>query len=144
VIICNVQVSKEEEQMKVKATNVSGAQNITANKVYAVVEEKPGSYVIKNDANRNGSYQKYRFEVVSEVVAAVAPASFKSGQKFEDHDGEVFMIVTEAKFAALVSMKDGTIINGFHPVHDVNHISLDEMKVIDNEWADEPLTVIEG
>lgn len=128
-----------EEEMKVKAINTTGAGNLTRNKVYDVIENGTTAYTIKNDLNRNGNYLKERFEIVPEPVA---PATFKVGQQFKDEDGDRYILVHRNNLVALATMSGGDICNGFHPVANINSITVAEMCDIDEEWGDNPLTVV--
>lgn len=124
--------------MKVKVSNIEGAKNITANKVYEVMEETAESYVITNDLNRRGVYKKYRFAVVTEEVVVI---TYKVGDKFEDNERN-YMLIRDGNFVNLVSLKDGQCIGDWSLVGDFDRITEGEMAEIEEDWEDCPMTKI--
>lgn len=109
--------------MKVKAVAVEGAQNITVNRIYTVIEEKETAYVITNDIGRTGTYKKHRFEVVPEVRMV------KVGQMY-NHDGDDYIVastkINGSSFAGLISIKTGESLVPFVSVADINNINATE------------------
>ena len=124
--------------MKVKVLNADGVK-LAVGKVYDVVNQKDnGNFLLIDEEGVTKSFKASRFEVVIEPDVA-EEMDYKIGDILKDEDGGKYILVGDGDFVALVDMDTGTIENGFHQVEDSQHITDNEMSMIDAEWDDNKL-----